>query len=180
MSNVATFLETERLILAPIEIENMDEYYIFLNNEKNDIYTEHAEFPHSREDIKNYVLSKSKSKSSIFLGVYVKEDKSHIGNIELCNINFIHGTAEYKILIDSNHHRKGYAFEASKKLLEHAFQKLNLYKVSLGVSELNTGALKLYNKLGFAIEGTLVGQILRDNKRIDVIRMSLFIDKFRL
>ena len=57
-------------------IDNIDEYYIFLNNEKNDIYTEHAEFPHSREDIKNYVLSKSKSKSSIFLGVYVKENKT--------------------------------------------------------------------------------------------------------
>jgi len=178
MSNLATFLETERLILAPIEIDNIDEYYIFLNNEKNDIYTEHAEFPHSQNEIKQYILGKSESKNSIFLGIYTKVNKSHIGNIELCNINSIHGTAEYKILIDSNHHRNGYAFEASIKLFEHAFKKLNLFKINLGVSELNKAALKLYNKLGFSIEGTYVGQILRDNKRIDVINMSLFSDKF--
>jgi len=35
------------------------------------------------------------SNLAIFLGIYIKEHKSHIGNIELCNINFIHGTAEY-------------------------------------------------------------------------------------
>ena len=180
MSNLAIFLETKRLILSPIEIDNLDEYHLFLNNEKNDIYTEHAEFPHSMDDIKNYIISKSKSKSSIFLGIYIKENKSHIGNIELCNINFIHGTAEYKILIDSNYHKKGYAFEASKKLLEHAFQKLNLYKVNLGVSELNKSALSLYNYLGFKKEGVLVGQILKDNKRINIISMSIVFNQFNL
>ncbi len=75
----------------------------------------------------------------------------------MCNINFIHGTAEYKILIDSNQHRKSYAFEASKKLLENVFKKINLYKVNLGVSELNKSALSLYNNLGFKKEGVLVG-----------------------
>ena len=179
MFNLAPFLETERLVLCPIDINIIDDYYIFLNNEKNDIYTEHAEFPHTKEEIRKYLIDKEQSKSSIFLGIYLKDNKIHIGNIELCDINFIHGTSEYKILIDSNYHGNGYATEASKKLLKYAFQKLNLYKVNLGVSQLNSGALSLYNKLGFKKEGVLVGQILKDNKRVDIINMSIFFDKYR-
>jgi [ribosomal protein S5]-alanine N-acetyltransferase len=179
MFNVAPFLETKRLFLSPIDENNIDEYYIFLNNEKNDIYTEHAEFPHTKEDIRKYVKNKKQSKASIFLGIYLKDNKTHIGNIELCNINFTHGTSEYKILIDSNYHRNGYATEASKKLFEHAFQKLNLYKISLGVSELNISALSLYNSLGFKKEGILVGQIHRDNERVNIINMSIFSNRFK-
>ncbi len=174
MYNITPFLETERLYLSPVDEDNINEYFVFLNNQKNDIYTEHAEFPRAKDDIIKYIHNKSQSDYSVFLGVYLKDKKAHIGNIELCNINFIHRTAEYKILIDNNYHRNGYAIEASKKLIEHAFDRLNLYKINLGVSEDNDSAISLYNKLGFKQEGILVGQLLKNKRRINVLNMCIF------
>ena len=57
--------------------------------------------------------------------------------------------------------------------------KLNLYKINLGVSELNISALSLYNSLGFKKEGILVGQIFKNNIRVNIINMSLFSNTFK-
>ena len=167
------FLVGAKVFLKPVDSENIDEYIRFLNAQDNDVYTEHAEYPHSRESTLEYLKNKNLSKD-LFLGIYEKQSKKHIGNIELCDINHIHQTAEYKILLDYRSSGKGYAKEASELIINHGFEKLNLYKIYLGVNAENSAAVGLYKKLGFIEEGVRKGQILRNGKRQDLVLMAIF------
>lgn len=49
--------------------------------------------------------------------------------------------------------RKGYAKEASKAVIEFCFQILGLRKITLGVIQENVTAGKLFESLGFEVEG---------------------------
>lgn len=75
-------------------------------------------------------------------------DDTYIGNIYLTDITST--TATYHIFIGNKEYwGKGVAREASKLILDYAFNQLNLKEVRLEVRPQNTSALKLYKKLGF-------------------------------
>jgi len=61
--------------------------------------------------------------------------------------------------------------------LDYAFNELNLQKISLEVLELNTGALKLYEKLGFKKEGFFENHFYSNGVYFNVLVMSLSRDK---
>ena len=71
---------------------------------------------------------------------------------------------------------KGYAKEASIAIIEYGFARLQLRKIYLGVVDMNTVALHLYQKLGFETEGILKEHFFHkiSCSYRDEIRMALF------
>ncbi len=69
---------------------------------------------------------------------------------------------------------KGYAKEASNKVINFCFQKLHIRKITLGVVADNAAAVALYKKMGFVIEGVYKKHGFYDNKYCDTFRMALF------
>ena len=59
-------------------------------------------------------------------------------------------------------------------MIDVAFGRLNLRKVSLDVLASNERALAMYRTLGFSEEGRFVDQVFVDGAEHDVIRMALF------
>ena len=77
-------------------------------------------------------------------------DDCYVGNIYLTNID--KEKAEYHIFIgDKSYWGKGIAKKASIEILRYGFDKLNLKKIQLEVRPENNIAIRLYDKLGFAI-----------------------------
>ncbi len=68
---------------------------------------------------------------------------------------------------------QGFGAEALRLLLSYAFDELNLYRVQLTVFSYNPGAIRLYEKLGFAREGVLREAIHRDGARHDMLVYGL-------
>jgi diamine N-acetyltransferase len=74
-----------------------------------------------------------------------------IGTIALNNINYESGVAEYgNLLIDPGYQGNGFAFDASKQLIEIAFNGMSLHKLLLYVKAGNSSAIDLYDRLGFS------------------------------
>jgi len=118
------------------------------------LLSEHAQFPHSRRDLEIYAESRNSSPSHVWLAITESQSGLHVGNIELFDIDWVHRKCKYAVILGEKAARgKGYALEASFLLLRHAFSKLNLNRVELGVHEHNIPARKLYERLGFAEEG---------------------------
>lgn len=175
-----SFLIGENVVLRPVERGDLDGPYAqWINLQEADAFTEHAQFPHSRQELERYLEGRNGSSSHIWLAIIVKETHQHIGNIELSGIDWVHRKATYSVLIgDRSAWGKGYGFEASALLLRHAFRKLNLHRIELGVHEDNIAARKLYEKLGFREEGRLRQAFLRDGRFCDIIVMGLLAEEF--
>ena len=98
---------------------------------------------------------------------------------KLYNIDWISRTAYYGILIGiTNRQGKGIGCEATHIICRYAFEALNIRKICLEVVSFNLEAKKLYEKVGFKIEGRLKKQIYLDHQFYDLIIMGLFKDRY--
>jgi RimJ/RimL family protein N-acetyltransferase len=64
--------------------------------------------------------------------------------------------------------------EAMKLVINFVFDDLNLNKITLAVFQNNPGALKLYERLDFQIEGRFVNHVFKEGRLWDKIYLSLF------
>lgn len=103
------------------------------------------------EDVKKFIQSSFDEENRHF--AIVDEKNEYIGTISLKNINKIDNNAQYAIVTRQKAHGKGYAFQATKEILNYAFNELELHKVYLNVLEENTRANRFYEKCGFRYEG---------------------------
>ena len=103
-----------------------------------------------------------------------------IGTIGLSDIDHKNLRAEYGILVgEADARGKGYAREASQLILRYAFGDLGLRRVYLCVFADNAAAIKLYEHLGFQIEGTLRQHEFKRGVFRDVVVMAILKDEWK-
>lgn len=175
----APVLESERLIYRPLGLAHLSkEYLSWLNDEEVNRYLDSGG-DYTIEKLENF-LKDAERKNILFWAIHLKENQKHIGNIKIDPINNKHGWGEYGILMgDKTEWGKGYAKESSKAIIDYCFNVLNLRKITLGVVEEYTKALKLYYNLGFILEGRFIKQGFYNGHYCDTIRMALFNPNFK-
>jgi len=75
---------------------------------------------------------------------------------------------------------KGYATEAFSAFIDYLFKQQNIHRIWLLVSEKNADARKLYEKLGFQLEGIQRDALFRDGKYHGYLMMGLLEDEWIL
>lgn len=75
---------------------------------------------------------------------------------------------------------KGYGSDAGRLMLDKAFRHYNLNRVSIGVVELNTQALKYWEKLGFKKEGIEEQGYFHCGKYSDFVLMRILRSEYYL
>lgn len=101
------------------------------------------------------------------------ENKILVGLVELIEIDYIHRSAEFQIIITPEHQGKGYAKTLINKALDYSFTILNLHKIYLHVATENEKAVYLYEQCGFVEEGHLVEEYFINGQYRDVKRMYI-------
>ena len=175
-----SFIESERLLLKPVSKDHCTlDYVSWLNDQESMMYMESGFYPTTLESLAKYIESIDHSKQ-LFLAIHEKEGGKHIGNIKLYNFVSPHLRADYGILIgDKTSWGKGYAKEASIALINHAFKKMNIHRIYLGVLDGNDAAIHLYKKLGFIQEGTLRKDRFCDGKFVDCLIFGLLKEEWK-
>ena len=144
-----TKLKSKRLIFEPLGVKHLSQYYVDWMNDPLVIKYMNSGGDYSIEKLKNF-LSNQERKKILFWAIIVKETNKHIGNIKIDPIDKKNKSAEYGIMIgDTTEWGKGYAFEASKKIINYCFNNMNINRITLGVNKSNKNAIKLYDKIGF-------------------------------
>lgn len=100
------------------------------------------------------------------------------GTVSLKNISDIDKNAEYSIVMRKNAQHTGLAMQATRQILDYAFEKLNLRKVYLNCLEKNQNAINFYLKCGFVKEGTLVGQWFVGNEYQNLCLFAAYREKY--
>jgi RimJ/RimL family protein N-acetyltransferase len=107
------------------------------------------------------------------------EQDAHIGNIYLRDIDFISGRGELHILIGEPGERgKGYGSGAVRLLVDYAVKDLGLKRVWLNVLADNKPAIRLYEIIGFKIEGRLRNHVFKAGKFRDLLVMGILAEDY--
>ncbi|MBM4134040.1 MAG: GNAT family N-acetyltransferase [Nitrospira sp.] len=171
----AVFLMGERLYLRPIRTNDVQgPYWQWLNDQTVTRYLESGVSPATKSGLKKYVERVSNDASYIMLAIIEKQRNAHIGNVKLGPIETTARRADVGILIgDRSCWGRGFAREALRLVVEHAFNRLNLNKITLGVHADHRQAIRVYHSLGFVIEGRLRRHLYRNGRYRDSFVMGL-------
>lgn len=167
-------LESARLIYKPVVPQHATaEYISWLNDAEVNKYLE-VKKENTLNELEEYIQN-TVDKKIFFWAIHLKKNGKHIGNIKIDPINKKHGTGEYGIMIgDKTEWGKGFAKEASYAIIDFCFNKMNLRKMTLGVVEENIPAVKLYEKMGFSIEGNYKKHAMYNGVYSNILRMAIF------
>lgn len=143
------YLESDRLIYEPLSLVHLSQTYVdWMNDEKVIKYLDSGG-NYTIEELELF-LKEQEEKDILFWAIILKSTKKHIGNIKIDPINESENSGEYGIMMgDRNEWGKGFAKEASNRIIEYCFKEINLSAITLGVIEKNISAVELYKKMGF-------------------------------
>jgi RimJ/RimL family protein N-acetyltransferase len=131
------------------------------------------EKPVDTEEARRYINEYHRSDDSLWFTVTDPEGNI-IGETGLLRMfPAWHQTDLTVIIPDPENRRRGYGTEAVSIMLDLAFGKYDMHRVSVGVVAINTEALDFYAKMGFRREGILEEAYLYDGKYSDFVMMRI-------
>ncbi len=141
-------------------------------------------FPLTEDSLDWYIEDTNEPNSSdafVYKAVDTKTGKT-VGHISLGSVSEKNRSARIsRVLVGNTAERgKGYCAGMINAVLKIGFEELKLHRISLGVYDFNTAAIRCYEKCGFVKEG-LMRDVLRyqDNTYWSLYEMSMLEDEWR-
>ncbi len=126
------------------------------------------------EQQKEKIQNNINDQNTIIFTICRKNDNIEIGQTAFFRIDWVGRMATFYIgIVDKENWSKGFGSETTKLMIEYAFQTLNLNRIHLHVAVENAGAVKVYKRKGFEIEGTLREAMFHHGKYCDFYVMGI-------
>lgn len=172
-------IQGKNIFLKILSIDDINEDYLeWMQDEDVMQFLESRWKSYSFNDIKEYVESINNSPDDYLLGIFLKENEKHIGNIKIGNINHIHGYGDIGLLIGKNYWGKRCGKESIELATKYAFDELNLNKLFAGIYSNNIASYKSFIKAGYKEIGRLKNHFYYEGKYIDNIIVEKLNSKF--
>ena len=137
--------------------------------------------PFSRYTLEQYILSAASSdiysakQLRLMIDVCENESIKTVGTIDLFDFDPHHSRAGMGILIDGKERGKEYAKQALNKLIEYAFDTLQIHQLYCNIHKENERSLCLFQNAGFEIIGVKkdwlrIGNSYKDEYLLQLIR----------
>jgi RimJ/RimL family protein N-acetyltransferase len=118
--------------------------------------------------------------TTILTAVVLREDDRLIGLCGLHEIDPRNHHAELGLVIgDPADWGRGLGADAARLMVSYAFDTVNLSRVWLEVYEDNPAARRIYERLGFQVEGTLRRHGFREGRWWDIQVMGMLAEEWR-
>jgi RimJ/RimL family protein N-acetyltransferase len=127
-------------------------YLDWMNDLDSGRFLDAADRHYTSADLAAYVQG-VRDRGGFHFGIFDLRFDMHVGNVSTSLVNTRHCYAEIGIVIGSGQRERGYGSRGLGLFLDYLFGVQELHRVQLGVSEKNTPAIKLYERLGFQREG---------------------------
>jgi ribosomal-protein-alanine N-acetyltransferase len=144
------FLETERLSLRKISIEDAEDVFLLRTNEQIVKYI-HRPKPGSVDDAKELIKTMNEPER-IQWGITAKGDDKLIGTIGYHRIKKEHYRAEIGYLLHPEYWNKGLMSEAINKVIDYGFSEMKLHSIEAIIDPDNTVSRQTLKKFNFIKE----------------------------
>lgn len=168
-------INEDKVSLREFEEKDIENKVNWINDERNNRYL-HYDIPLTVE--KTYGWFKNKEENR--LDCVILYNDIPVGLVGLIGIDKANQKAEFYISMGRDDFKqKGIATTATRLILGYAFDKLSLNKVFLNVDEDNVAACRLYEKIGFKLEGKFEQDMLHHGVFINRLRYAMLIKNFK-
>jgi diamine N-acetyltransferase len=111
--------------------------------------------------------------------ICVKENDKAVGLTAFHRVDLVSRAAAFSIRIaEKEDWGSGYGGEATRMMVQHGFEVLNLNRIQLHVFTGNERGIKAYEKTGFVKEGLLRQAMYHNNEYCDFIIMSILREEY--
>lgn len=161
-------IETNRLIIRDHVSSDLDNHHALISDGEIMTYIEDIKTNSLKESEENLQFSIEESKKDdrkcYFFLVELKDTLEFVGSIGFTIIekNASGGVAEMGYFIVKRHWGNGYVTEASKAVVDYAFDVLDLHKISAGCNAKNNASEKIMIKLGMEKEAHFKRHVLHN------------------
>lgn len=165
--------------LRPVEEEDIPIIAKWLNDEEVTYYMFYGQLPTSVSQVTKMIKEQTESPNNAVLIIEDKKTNRPIGFGGLYDIHLTARKAELRILIgEKDYWGKGYGTETVELLTFYGFDRLHLNRIWLGVTDENKAAIRVYEKVGYKVEGILRQDIYRNSRYYNSIRMSILREEY--
>lgn len=173
------FLKGERVYLRPYEADDARLIFTWFNDPLVTYYMFTGQRPKTQEQIRAQIEKDVASEeNTIFIAVDIANGDA-VGLVGLYEIDHTARKAEMRIIIgNQSYWGKGFGTEMTDLIDFYGFDRLNLNRVYLGVTDENKGGVRAYEKAGYVREGVLKQDIYRNSRYYDSVRMGLMRDDY--
>lgn len=146
-------IETDRFVLRPlVKTDATLSYLSWMKDSTASKYITAAKHTDSVRMLEKYIADKSSDNKCVFLGIFNKENDTHIGNIKYDPISYTRKEAVMGVLLGDPFWRGKNVFsEIFKATQNWLFEKYSIKTIILGVDSSNTPAIRAYEKVGFSM-----------------------------
>lgn len=175
------FLETKEIALRELQRGDLaGRWYTWLNDAAVTRWQNKGILPNTREKQTAYFEAVSNSSSDVVLAIIHRKSGTHIGNVGLHRIDWVHRSAEIGIMVgEKKFWGKGYGRQAWQLMTEYAFKKLNLHRLFAWILEENLPSLKAAEASGFRKEGRIRDVLYKDGAYHAMIYMNVLEKDFQ-
>ena len=173
-----SFLNGSSIFLRPWQDEDIELLYKGLNDSavRETLFTFR---PKSRYELMEEIKKDLTSDKSILLTICECNSNQAVGMTAFYRIDYVSRAAIFFLSIyDSTKWHMGYGSEATKLMVDYAFNCLNLNRIQLHVAAENPKAVSIYEKCGFIKEGTLREAMYHNDRYVDFYVMSILRSDF--
>jgi RimJ/RimL family protein N-acetyltransferase len=150
-------LEGKKIVLRPVHRSDAASIYANAKDREIGQFT-HIPHPYRIQNAYDFIRGVrrwERRKQVVLLGIEAKETGQVIGIINIFHIDRKNRHAEVGYWLGKKYWGRGIMAEALNLMLEHAFRKMKLVRVSAKVFHPNIASARLLEKLGFKLEARL-------------------------
>ncbi len=169
----------EHIILRAFEREDAERCYRWMND-PNIVRTLKSRYPIAFQNEIEWLdraMHGSVSDSERHFAIERKDDRTHIGNASIHDIEWVSRTAAFGLFIgEPSAWNRGFGSDAIRTLVRFAFDEMNLQKLRINVFDYNDRAKHVLEAQGFVQEGRLRSEFYREGTYHDIVILSIFRD----
>lgn len=159
--------------LAAFDSQHATKTRVWLNDEEICLFLGRTR-PISDVEQEQWFNNLHKNESCTYFAIVDNQNKKHLGNIWLYDINPRNRSAEVRVVLDKTIAGRGLGSEALSLIAQYGFNWLNLHKLYAYVLAPNVRAMKAFEKAGFQKEAILEQDRWINGQFVDVVRLKLF------
>ena len=171
--SVKPVLTGERTVLRPFTEADTEDMAEIIDDPEVRRFTGAPAKEPTHEQLRSWYGSRSAQSDRLDLAVTDRGTGELVGEVVLYEWDPAARSCTFRTLVGPRGRDRGFGTEATRLIVGYGFERLGLHRISLEAYAYNARALRVYEKVGFRVEGIRREVEFRDGEWVDEVLMAV-------